>query len=691
MEVQYEVELEDLVALQEHCLERDREQRRSLRFNQSMALGLGGLALLLGFLLDSIFLLLVGLLQLPFAFRRFQRFFLLRRYRRQGRKGAFDADLGPVRLVLEESGLRFESESKSSRLAWSGLDAIEEGSRHFFLFEDPTHVWVVPKRGLEPLPGIAGFRRELERSWRPREGGPSGEVLSHADAIGRGAGARRVWLFLLGGAAAALIALVLLVGAASWLLRRTFEGENVPMDVARMFETMNPGIGLGVEEATVEALPDWIPRMDGVEARGFLSKGGGLLTGTAASPAPEVLAFYARELVASGLEIPAAGGYSESDGGGLVQARSPDGCRSVLLSAGEEDGVTQISYQFHDCAEAPESDRAAAGSWARPLPEGPPRAEGGVRFELLSTFTTQEGFIRALDFSADGSLLASASLDGTVGVWEVASEAEVDLLQEPGPPNQALATALALHPEGRLLAYASRGGLFLRDLARRAQLQALGTGADQVSALAFHGDGELLAVATRHPGGVQLFDADPDWRRRWRAAVEGEPEVLALSSSGERLAVAVPCRGFELRDARTGRELRAIRARPLDLRLCGEYFAAAFSSDLTRAANATDGPEIRRWDLERSRFLDEVAHPRGGNNLTGVTALAFDPSGEILAAGTVDGRIELWPWASEALRGELFDVTPSDVAHITFSADGRRMAVGDWHGVVRVLAIEIDY
>jgi WD40 repeat protein len=121
--------------------------------------------------------------------------------------------------------------------------------------------------------------------------------------------------------------------------------------------------------------------------------------------------------------------------------------------------------------------------------------------------------------------------------------------------------------------------------------------------------------------------------------------------------------------------------------LCGEYFTAAFSPDLTLAANATDGPEIYRWDLERGRSLGKLVNPRGGSNLEGVTALAFHPRGEILAAGTVDGRVELWQWSTESLRGEILDVTGSDVARITFSLDGRLMAVGDWYGVVRVVGI----
>jgi WD40 repeat protein len=400
-----------------------------------------------------------------------------------------------------------------------------------------------------------------------------------------------------------------------------------------------------------------------------------------------VLAFYTRELVAAGLEIP-AGSYSETEDGGLIQARSPDGCRSVLVTVGEEADVSQITYQFHDCAQAPEGVASAAGPWTRPLPEGPPRSEGGVRVELLATFTTQEGFIRALGFSSDGSRLASASADGTILVWDLASEEEVTRIEEPAPPNRALATALALDAEDRLLAYASRGRLFVRDLASGSPVEAPSPGATEIADLSFDGDGDLLALATLDPGGVQLLERGSGWRPRWQSAIEGEPEEVRIGASGERLAVAVPCRGFELMDTRTGRRVDAVGGWPLDFRLCGEYFAAAFSPDLAVAANATDGPEIYRWDLVRGRSLGKMTNPRGGDNLSGVTALAFAPAGWLLAAGTVDGRVELWDWASQTLSGELFEVTGSDVARITFSADGRRMAVGDWYGVVRVLEID---
>ncbi len=122
---------------------------------------------------------------------------------------------------------------------------------------------------------------------------------------------------------------------------------------------------------------------------------------------------------------------------------------------------------------------------------------------------------------------------------------------------------------------------------------------------------------------------------------------------------------------------------------CGEYFAAAFSADLTEASHAVDGPTIYRWDVERGASLKRFENPRGGSNLEGVTALAYLPGDEILAAGTVDGRIEFWHLDSEALVGELFSVLPNDISRIAFSADGRLMAAGDWYGGLRVFRIAI--
>lgn len=303
------------------------------------------------------------------------------------------------------------------------------------------------------------------------------------------------------------------------------------------------------------------------------------------------------------------------------------------------------------------------------------------------TFTVQQGFVQALDFPADGSLLASASSDSTVQVWELEGGEEVQVVGSAGPPNSTLATSVALHPEGELLAYASRGRVFVRDWATGASVKAIDTGARRVSALRFDRRGEELILVTQDPGSVQLFEV-ADWRRRFNVAIEWEPEAVAIDPSGDHYAVAIPCKALQRGDARKGRSIRAIRARMLDLRLCGEYFAAAFSPDLTLAANATDGPEIYRWNLETGRALGKLENPRGGSNLEGVTALAFEPGDRFLAAGTVDGRIELWDWSSESLVGELFEVTPSDVAHIAFSRDRRLMAVGDWYGVVRVVELE---
>ena len=244
------------------------------------------------------------------------------------------------------------------------------------------------------------------------------------------------------------------------------------------------------------------------------------------------------------------------------------------------------------------------------------------------------GRIRHLAFAPEGNVLLSSDSDGVVRRWELgAMPSTVFELEAP-------VVELGASPDHlQLAAVDAQGALsaWALDDGRRAHL---GVVSGRVTGLAYAGTSVVTATAE---GDVTWWSADaPDAGRGHRGA---ERKVLgiarALATSADRVAVATSAGPIEL-FALDGRPLASLPGH------AGGSDALAFDPSGTLLATGGQDRVIRVWRRTGEGFV-AAATLEGG--LAGDTHfVAFTPAGDLLVIGGNDGAVMTW-----AVRGGVVD------------------------------------
>jgi WD40 repeat protein len=306
---------------------------------------------------------------------------------------------------------------------------------------------------------------------------------------------------------------------------------------------------------------------------------------------------------------------------------------------------------------------------------------------------------KPLTYSPDGKHIATyiverdqGSVNGLITIWDTETAKQVRQIKV---PHRYYSGTLCYAPDGKSICFAStEGALHFFDPETGKEQRKLDRRDNQhINTLVLAPDGKSFATRESQWGPVLLRDT-ASGKDIKKFGEDAHPEAsgfftnwswgdaaltdVAFSPDGRQLAVGMASGAIRLWDVAGGKELLPAGGHQ------GAVTALFVSADGKTLTSTAADSTLRRWDLATGKEQGRVALPAGAGRAV------YSPDGKTFAFGTGTDKLHLWDAATGKERhvftcgGKLGWALPPAGGGLTLTADGKRLALRDYDGTIRL-------
>ncbi|WP_293068235.1 MULTISPECIES: hypothetical protein [unclassified Moorena] len=288
------------------------------------------------------------------------------------------------------------------------------------------------------------------------------------------------------------------------------------------------------------------------------------------------------------------------------------------------------------------------------------------KFKEKTKFQGHQSSVNSISFSQNGQMLASASWDKTVRVWDLEGN-QLALFKG----HQSSVNSVSFSRNGQMLASASWDKkVRLWDLQGN-QLALFKGHQSPVWSVSFSRDGQMLASASKD-NTVRVWNLEGNQL----ALFEGHQDSVnsvSFSRDGKVLASGSYDKTVRVWDLQ-GNQLALFEGHQ------GPVNSVSFSRDGKVLASASSDKTVRVWDLQGNQLALFEGHQGP------VNSVSFSRDGQMLASASSDKTVRVWDLQGNQLA--LFEGHQDSVNSVSFSPDGKTLATASSDNTVRVWAVE---